>query len=179
MLLLISVSLLGLFVIPFILSKFFYKLCNNVKRDSSVDIMEFIKRRGLHAELHTLYTNDGYKLKIHRMYHTDNKDGAPDGKTRPVVVLFHGMAAHSAHFVINSDKNMDDSVGFALAKRGQDVWMPNFRGGFFTLGHKLLDFRRNPQFWDFSMQEMIEHDMRALLDYVINHTNSKAGNLTP
>ena len=33
---------------------------------------------------------------------------------------------------------------------GYDVWMPNGRGTRYSLGHKTLDARADPEYWDFS-----------------------------
>lgn len=177
---------LVLVVAVFSMSKLLYWLLYR-KRDSSLDIIDFIRRRGFHAELHTLTTEDGYVLKLHRI--SDPRVGHAT-LTNNVTLVIHGMLSHSAHFVINSDlsarefnkfdrtrdeESFDDSLAFSLALRGCDVWLINTRGNFFTLRHKSLHFKQ-PQFWDFGLDELIRHDVKSVLDYVINHT--RAGKLT-
>jgi len=162
----------------FALSKFLYRILN-IKRNSSLTITELITIRGFVAEEHVIKTTDGYYLKIHRLY--DARFSAKVRRDRTIAV-FHGMAANSAHFVINSklDRTVpnnkladeyDDSLAHSLALRGYDVWLTNVRGNFFTLKHEQMRFT-DSAFWDFGLDEMIEHDVPALFDYILEQTGS-------
>ena len=57
-----------------------------------------------------------------------------------------------------------------LADEGFDVWMNNSRGNKFSRQHKYLDPDVNPEFWQFSFQEMGTYDQPALFDFVLRKT---------
>lgn len=96
---------------------------------------DFIKSRGFKEETHYVTTKDGYILGVHRI--VNHKIDDSQRHKRPVI-LQHGLLASSVDFVENSPGGCIDekvvagvvgnNLGFELAKRGYDVWMPNTRG---------------------------------------------------
>jgi alpha-beta hydrolase superfamily lysophospholipase len=62
---------------------------------------------------------------------------------------------------------------FILANAGYDVWMGNNRGCAYSLMHKTLDPKKKedePQYWDFSFEEMGIYDLPAEIDFILEST---------
>ncbi|XP_045609070.1 lipase 3 [Procambarus clarkii] len=100
---------------------------------------------------------------------TDNRSSVPTAATsssggRPVVFLLHGILLSSADFVMNDP---DQALGFMMADAGYDVWIGNNRGNFYGRRHVHLS-PEEPEFWEFSWNEMARYDMPAMLGYVLN-----------
>lgn len=58
-----------------------------------------------------------------------------------------------------------------MAENGYDVWLPNFRGNFYSRNHTF----RDPDdvtsgFWDFSWDDIGYHDYPAIFNYIRNYT---------
>jgi len=124
----------------------------------SVTVTQLIEEAGLRAEEHSVTTEDGYILQLHRV-------GAGTG---PVVFLQHGLLCSSAAWVIGA---RDKALGFLLADAGYDVWLGNFRGNTYSRRHTSLDPAAQP-FWRFTFDEMGRHDLPTMLDYVLEVTSS-------
>ena len=141
--------------------------------DLLANVRTIVQSRGFVFEEHFLTTADGYILALHRIRHPN----ARQRRRRPVV-LQHGVLCTSREFVINSPGgNVNESlsmvgnnIGFELAKRGYDVWLPNSRGNTYSRNHTSLDPERDKKFWDFSFDEMISFDVPTVVDYVLNVT---------
>ncbi|OTF78125.1 hypothetical protein BLA29_006503, partial [Euroglyphus maynei] len=72
--------------------------------------------------------------------------------------------------LINGSETITNTLGFTLASRGYDVWLINFRGTYYSLNHTRLDVS-DPEFWRFSMDEMIQIDLPSMIDYILYQTN--------
>jgi hypothetical protein len=59
---------------------------------------ELIEKYGYPMELHTVTTEDGYILEMHRIPHGRDRDNSPG--PRPVVFLMHGLLSSSADWVV-------------------------------------------------------------------------------
>lgn len=73
-------------------------------------------RHGYPAETHTVRTEDGYLLNIHRI--PCGRTGC-DRRIRQPVFLQHGILASSADWIISGPEK---GIGFILADLGYDVW---------------------------------------------------------
>lgn len=101
------------------------------KTDSKRTIRELVESRGFKFESHEIKTSDGYFLTLQRI----NKENRylSSNHLKPVLMQ-HGLGCNSLHWIINSEENViqsaatSNSLAFALAKEGYDVWLGNFRG---------------------------------------------------
>lgn len=131
---------------------------------------ELVLPKGYQLEPHYVTTADGYVLGVFRIPRGSAGRHARRARAatidaacaRPVVLLQHGLLESSATWVLN---DADQSLGFILADDGYDVWMSNSRGNAFSRNHTGLD-PGQPAFWEFSLDEMAEHDLPAVADYV-------------
>jgi len=132
----------------------------NEERTSTIDLIE---GDGFPAETHHVTTNDGYILGCHRI------PSSVAGAT-PVLYL-HGYEAASSDIVL---RGRDTSLGYLMSDKGFDVWMINFRGNRYSRNHTSLDASKfYGEFWRFTWWEMGEHDLPAVIDYILVTTNTK------
>eukprot|EP00092_Neocalanus_flemingeri_P040999 GFUD01044642.1.p1 GENE.GFUD01044642.1~~GFUD01044642.1.p1 ORF type:complete len:482 (+),score=83.26 GFUD01044642.1:272-1717(+) len=126
-------------------------MVNEEKQESSVP--DLIQASGYKVETHAITTQDGYILDMHRIPST----GKP-------VLLMHGMLCNSYCWV-TSDTN---SLAFLLSDAGYDVWLGNFRGTKYSRKHETLDPDKDLEFWRFTMHEMGDKDLSAMISNVIS-----------
>ncbi|KOX67406.1 Lipase 1, partial [Melipona quadrifasciata] len=60
-------------------------------------------------------------------------------------------------------------LGFRLADEGYDVWLGNVRGNRYSRKNLLLS-TSDPDFWNFSWNEIGIYDMPAMIDRIIEET---------
>lgn len=153
---------------------------------------------GFSIESHRVTTQDGYILTIHRLMNpligTKNLLGDP-------VILQHGIMCASPFFLINSSPELDrprpvntdfdtdnnsatttnssssNSLAIELVQRGYDVWLPNLRGTQYSRSHLRRDLNEGAPnrsaYWDFNVDTLIEQDLRAYVDYVLDLTGKQ------
>ncbi|KAK3766647.1 hypothetical protein RRG08_042426 [Elysia crispata] len=131
-----------------------------------MDATQLITSKGYACEVHSLITEDGYILQLHRIpygRYTQVTRGQ-----RPVALLQHGLLGSANSWVVNPP---DQSLPFLLADAGVDVWLGNNRGNTYSKKHITLNARQNA-FWDFSWDEMARYDLPAEINYILNQTGS-------
>ncbi|XP_039502057.1 lipase 3 isoform X1 [Drosophila santomea] len=128
----------------------------NIQEDSHLNTYNLIKKYGYPAENHTLQTDDGYILTLHRI--------ARPGATP--VLLVHGLLDSSATWVMMGPNK---GLGYLLYDQGYDVWMANVRGNTYSRKHVKYS-THHAKFWDFTFHEMGKHDIPATIDYILNAT---------
>ncbi|KAF2887895.1 hypothetical protein ILUMI_18278, partial [Ignelater luminosus] len=130
---------------------------------------QLIQKYGYPFENHTVLTDDGYILEVHRIPYGRNisiKDA-----NRPPVLLFPALLCGSVEWV---NMGTEKSFGFILADQGYDVWLANPRGTTWSRKHIRLDPDRNKKkFWNFSFHEIGSYDLPAFIDHILNVTNHK------
>ncbi|XP_063530710.1 lipase 1-like [Cydia strobilella] len=127
------------------------------------DFIQFAAENGYKAEKHEVTTDDGYILTVHRI-----PPGSKCTKKTPLL-LVHGLLQSDECFLDSGP----DAPGFVLAHECYDVWFGNVRGNYYSRKHVTLDPDRDLGFWKFSVDEIGQLDIPAMIDYVLDATNAK------
>nr|CAD7438744.1 unnamed protein product [Timema bartmani] len=141
----------------------------NQGTDSNAELTtpEIIEKYGYTAQTHTVVTEDSYILTLHRI--PGRQINQDDGVKPRVVLVLHGLLASSATFV---ELGPEKGLGFILSDEGFDVWLGNFRGNTYSREHVRPDIPHHV-YWNFSMHEMGQYDIPAMIDYILNITGQK------
>jgi len=131
-----------------------------------LDVPQLMAYYGYGCEVHSVITEDGYILTMHRMLPSNISSAANTG--RPVM-LQHGLLASASTWIMNYPEK---ALGYILTDMGYDVWLGNFRGSNYSIGHTTLKTADiDYTYWDFSMGEMGKYDLPAMIDYIIESTD--------
>ena len=130
---------------------------------------DYITSRGFIDELHTVQTDDGYFIALHRIIH-------PYISSTKQTILFNtGPGRYSFVYLRNApggsvNESLDfvgPNIGFECAKRGYDVWLLDQRATLaYTYNSTRLDPDHDLEFWDFSNDETAFFDDAKAIDYV-------------
>ncbi len=158
------------FLIVFLLNvaySYLAKISSETPIDINKNTQEMAIAHGYPAENYTVDTADEYILTIFRIpgKKGETLDHAKKHPRQPVI-LQHGLIDSSDTFLINENP----SLAYMLADEGYDVWLPNFRGNDYSRFHERLSPDDNPEFWDYSIDEVIDYDIRAIFELVISTT---------
>ena len=121
-------------------------------QEEELTVPDLIRSHQYQVETHTVQTDDGYCLQLHRI----------PGRGKPVL-LIHGMMC-SSYCWVTSDSN---SLAFILADAGYDVWLGNFRGTKYSRAHSELDPDKHLAFWRFSLHELGVKDLAAMISNIV------------
>ncbi|XP_053612294.1 lipase 1-like isoform X2 [Plodia interpunctella] len=72
---------------------------NDLIEDALLDVPDLIRKYGYPCEVHTVTTEDGYLLEVHRIPHGRDQNIVPD-PMKPSVLVQHGLTSSSADFVL-------------------------------------------------------------------------------
>lgn len=126
-----------------------------------------IKAAGYPCEEITVPTSDGFLLGLQHIPH--GVVGSSSTHKKLPVFLQHGLTQGGDIWALNPPK---ESLAYILADEGFDVWIGNLRGGRFSYGHKNLS-PTDSRFWDWSVDELADTDLPALVGYVTSATQSQ------
>uniref|UniRef100_A0AAG5CW88 Lipase n=1 Tax=Anopheles atroparvus TaxID=41427 RepID=A0AAG5CW88_ANOAO len=126
--------------------------------DGRLTVPQLVAKYGYPVEEHSLTTDDGYRLMLHRI-----KSNRPNA---PVVLLMHGLLCSSADWLLIGPGN---ALAYLLADRGYDVWMGNARGNRYSRQHDAISPAAS-SFWKFSWHEIGYYDLPAMIDYILERT---------
>ncbi|KAJ5072826.1 lipase [Anaeramoeba ignava] len=153
--------------IIFFLTLLVFFVNSQVDPDVLANITQLIHNHGYPCTNHKVTTEDGYILQVqHVPYGRNNASRTQDPK--PVVYLQHGLLDSSFTWFLNEP---NEALGYILADYGFDVWAGNVRGN--TMGLEHIKWTTNDvQFWNFSYDEMIQYDLPAIVDFILEETGS-------
>ncbi|XP_014212860.2 lipase 3-like [Copidosoma floridanum] len=130
---------------------------------------ELVRKYGYPFEEHTVVTEDGYILGLHRIPHgRRNYDGSYFAR-RPPVLMMHGLGGSSADWVLMGPGY---SLAYFLADTGYDVWLGNNRGNVYSRNHTNME-PTDRYFWDFSFHELGMYDLPSSIDYILGVTRHR------
>ena len=117
---------------------------------------------GYNFEAHNVTTADGYILTLFRIPSKKNQPFVPG---KPAVFLQHGLFDLADTWIMDIP-----SPGFILSDAGFDVWFGNSRGSYHSLGHTTLNFKTDPEYWQFTWQHMADYDIPSAILFVLQKT---------
>ncbi|XP_028170213.1 lipase 3-like [Ostrinia nubilalis] len=143
------------------------RISDNILEDASLDVPELVRKYRYPLEVHSLTTEDGYILEMHRIPHGRDRNNVPG--SRPIVFLMHGLLSSSADWVLTGP---GCAFAYLLAEEGFDVWMGNARGNYYSRRHVRLnpDALLSTAFWQFSWDEIGNIDLPTMIDYALAHS---------
>ncbi|XP_075082071.1 triacylglycerol lipase 2-like isoform X5 [Nicotiana tabacum] len=127
--------------------------------------ISMVETQGYGCEEHKVTTEDGYILSLQRI----PKGISGKAATKPPVLLQHGLLMDGITWLLNPP---DQSLAFILADEGYDVWIANTRGTKYSQGHTSLS-PQDPEYWEWSWDELVDFDLPATLKYVHDQTGQK------
>ncbi|XP_042316960.1 lipase member M-like [Sceloporus undulatus] len=133
-----------------------------------MNVNEILHYWGYPSEEYEILTKDGYYLKAYRIphgIHSPVKTGP-----KPVALLLCGLVIETREYISSLPNN---SLGFALADAGYDVWMLNNRGTTWSRKHQNLTIDQE-EFWNFSFHEMAIYDVPATINFILQKTQQEA-----
>lgn len=172
---------------------------NKVKRmmsDSNDEVHmttpELITRHGYTAETHHVWSEDGYRLELHRVLcRTQDKEKVHNAQeftdsncnleanklsqevlnsknriSKQPILINHGLLSSSADWVLLGPQK---ALAYILCDNGYDVWLANVRGNTYSQCHKELTVK-DREFWNFSFHDIAIYDVPAMIDYVLEKT---------
>ncbi|KAJ7964768.1 Lipase [Quillaja saponaria] len=125
-----------------------------------------VKKHGYTCEEHLVTTQDGYILSMQRI--PVGKSGGMAGNKLPVL-LQHGLLMDGITWLLLPPQQ---SLAFLLADDGFDVWLANTRGTKYSRQHTSLT-PGDPDYWNWSWDELVKYDLPATIQYVHDQTGQK------
>lgn len=116
-------------------------------------------------------TDDGYLLSVQRIPGGGRGGigGGGAGMSKQPVLLQHGVLVDGMTWLLNSP---EQSLALILADNGFDVWISNVRGTRYSRRHVNLD-PSQPEFWNWTWDDLIVHDLPAVIDFIYKKTGQK------
>ncbi|CAH2089902.1 unnamed protein product [Euphydryas editha] len=129
---------------------------------------QLLKKNKYGVEEHVVKTDDGYFLTLFRIQPKEHISSKVATK-RPVVLLMHGILGSADDWLLLGPKA---SLAYMLADLGCDVWLGNTRGNKYSRRHSSKHVS-NPDFWQFSVDEIATNDLPAIIDYTLQASEQK------
>ncbi|XP_069680600.1 lipase 3-like isoform X2 [Periplaneta americana] len=143
---------------------------NTISQTTTLTLQSgMIVYNGYPTQTHTVVTEDGYALTVHRIPRGRGKRNST-GCDKGVVLLVHGISGSSASWVYTGK---DNALAYMLADDGYDVWIANARGNEYSTMYTRQRDPRTREFWDFSLTESGVYDLPAVIDYILEKTGKE------
>ncbi|CAG9787966.1 unnamed protein product [Diatraea saccharalis] len=133
--------------------------------DAYLNITQLTAKYGYPCEEHSVETEDGYIINMHRIPH-----GRKNRMNNSTVFLMHGFMDSSDSWILQGP---DKALAYILADEGFDVWLGNARGNKHALRHNTLN-RNQSDFWDFTWEDMGIYDLPVMIDHALNVTDKES-----
>lgn len=137
---------------------------------------DLIKYFGYPCEITYVTTEDGYVLEVYRIAHGIQESTSATARQendqprrRPPVLLVPPLLAGVDVYFLNLPSQ---SPGFLFADNGFDVWAMSVRENKPYVRHRTLS-QDEPEFWQFSFDEIGRYDVAAAIDHVLNATGAR------
>ncbi|XP_012265131.1 lipase 3 isoform X5 [Athalia rosae] len=160
---------------------------------------ELIRLHGYPAEVHHTWTEDGYRLEMHRVprplseripitttetqYPSSPEQQPETNVNDPPTVGIEELTTLQPkdrppvlilHGLLSSSADFvllgpQKALAYALCDSGYDVWLGNSRGNTYSQVHKEYTVK-DRRFWDFSWNEMGYYDLPSMIDYILETT---------
>nr|CAH7724922.1 unnamed protein product [Callosobruchus chinensis] len=131
------------------------------------NLRDIVQRNGYPLEEHHITTEDGYILVVFRIL---SRNSTAETRRQPVIIQ-HGIQGSATFWVLQNRK----SLGLFFVDQGYDVWLPTLRGSTPSTKHVSLS-ERDPEYWEFGLDELALYDLVSIVEYVANVTSQK-GNI--
>ena len=128
----------------------------------SDDYKSFIAKLDLNLVEVEVTTEDRYINTIWVL--TSNDPLNRNGKS---IILQHGLLDGGFTFLILGQNSLAKKLG----DEGYIVYLPYIRGTQFSRSHLDYDSSLNSEYWDFSIDQMAEYDLPAIINYVKKRDN--------
>lgn len=143
---------------------------DDINPDIYLDVPGLITKYGFPVETHTVQTEDGYLLTLHRIPH--GRKGSSEDQNRVMarqpILMQHGLLSSSSSWIMGAPEK---APAYIMADAGYDIWLGNARGNFYSRNHTSLNpDGKDGKFWDFSWDEMGYYDVPAMIDYILKQT---------
>ncbi|KDP46299.1 hypothetical protein JCGZ_10139 [Jatropha curcas] len=125
-----------------------------------------VRIHGYKCQEFEVRTKDGYILSVQRIPEGRYGDPSPN---RPPVLIQHGVLVDGTTWLLNSP---EENLPMILADKGFDVWIANTRGTRFSRRHTRL-VADQPEFWNWSWDELVTYDLPAVFDHIYVHSYQK------
>ncbi|XP_014364550.2 lipase 3 [Papilio machaon] len=146
-----------------------YLAANKIENeDVHLNSSQLLKKHQYKVEEHTVLTDDGYHLTVFRVA-PKQMQNVQDSTSAPVVFLAHGLLGSSDDWLLMGPER---SLAFILADLGYEVWLGNTRGSKYGRYHA-SKHEAQPDFWQFSNDEIALHDMPAMIDHALKTSQQK------
>lgn len=123
---------------------------------------QLIALNGYTAESHTVVTDDGYILTVHRIPY--NRNTTDRTSFRKTVLLHHGLLGSSADWIIPGPEK---GLAYVLSDAGYDVWLANVRGNTYSRAHTSRSID-SFEFWNFTWHDVSQHDLPAVINHIMD-----------
>lgn len=125
------------------------------------DLKFYYNQYGIEIEEFEVETDDGFIIDLWHLKKKENSD-----PLQPILMI-HGLLQSSGAFASTGRK----SLTYYLHENGFDIWLGNNRCGLKAKWNMKKIGTDKRKKWDWDINEMVQYDVKALVETVLNKTN--------